>query len=221
MDSFKADNIFLMSERLTRDRIVDAAEAIVESEGLTGLSMRALCEKLDVSVTSIYWHVGNKDALLDALVERTTATIVERKPRGATPQQRIRSIARSVVGALEAHGELIGIAHTRGAVSAVFAPARRSLAVEFSAAGLRGERLADATNAVLQYVVAYSITESVVSRSPAQEHDPSGFWDGQPPVDPVAAEKLRQRPDRQRSFDVGLDALIAGLLAATGSLPSP
>ena len=72
-------------ERLTRDRILDAAEAIVESDGLAGLSMRALCEKLDVSVTSIYWHVGNKDALLDALVERTTATIVERKARGARP----------------------------------------------------------------------------------------------------------------------------------------
>src|SRR6476619_756364 len=100
-----------MSERLTRERIIDAAEAIVESDGLTALSMRALCEKLDVSVTSIYWHVGNKDALLDALVARTTAAIVEHKPRGRTPQQRIRSIARSVLSALEAHGELIGFAH--------------------------------------------------------------------------------------------------------------
>ncbi len=53
-------------------------------------------------------------------------------------------------------------------MSAVFAPARRSLAVELSAAGLRGERLADATNALLHYVVAYTITESVVARTPAQ-----------------------------------------------------
>ncbi len=70
-----------MPERLTRERIIDAAEAIVESEGLAGLSMRALCEKLDVSVTSIYWHVGNKDALLDALVERTTA--IDRRAQAA------------------------------------------------------------------------------------------------------------------------------------------
>src|SRR3954463_7107841 len=102
-----------MSERLTRERVIDAAVAIVESEGIAALSMRALCEKLDVSVTSIYWHVGNKDALLDALVDRMRASIVERKPRGRTPQQRIRSIARSVLAALEAHGELIAIAHAR------------------------------------------------------------------------------------------------------------
>lgn len=199
-------------ERLTRDRVIDAAEAIVESEGLAGLSMRVLCEKLGVSVTSIYWHVGNKDALLDALVERTTATIVERKPSGRTPAQRIRSIARSVLTSLEAHGELIGIAHGRGVIAAVFAPARRSLAVEFSAAGLRGERLADATNALLQYVVAYSITESVVARTPGQEQEPTDFLDGDAPIDAVAAEQLSRRPDRVRSFDVGLDAMITGLL---------
>ncbi len=201
-----------MSEPLTRERIIDAAEAIVESDGLTALSMRALCEKLDVSVTSIYWHVGNKDALLDALVARTTATIVEHKPRGRTPQQRIRSIARSVLSALEAHGELIGFAHGRGAVSAVFAPARRSLAIEMSGAGLRGERLADATNALLQFVVAYAITESVVARTPAQEQTSTDLSDGATPIDLAAAEKLSRRPDRRRSFDVGLDAMIAGLL---------
>ena len=36
--------------------------------------MRTLSEKLGVSVTSIYWHVGNKEALLDALVERIRAS---------------------------------------------------------------------------------------------------------------------------------------------------
>ena len=112
---------------------------------------------------------------------------------------------------LEAHGELIGIAHSRGAVSAVFAPARRSLALELSKAGLRGERLADATNALLQYVVAYSITESVVTRSVTPEQEPTGVEE-ELGIDRVAAERLSRRPDRQRSFDVGLDALIAGLL---------
>ena len=79
-----------MGDRLTRERVVDAAVAIVEVDGLAGLSMRTLCEKLGVSVTSIYWHVGNKEALLDALVERMQASIVELKPRGKTPRQRVR-----------------------------------------------------------------------------------------------------------------------------------
>ena len=57
--------------------------------------MRTLSEKLGVSVTSIYWHVGNKEALLDVLVERMQGSIVDRKPRGNTPQQRVRSVARS------------------------------------------------------------------------------------------------------------------------------
>ena len=201
-----------MRDRLTKEHVVDAAAAIIDSNGLDGLSMRALCEKLGVSVTSIYWHVGNKDALLDALIERAQASIVAREPSGNTPRQRVRSIAHSVLAAIEIHGELIGIAHRRGAVAGVFAPVRRAVAVELSAAGLRAEQLADATNAVLQFIVGHSLTESIVARSMSQEHV-SALWDGDAPIDAVAAVLLGQQPNRQRSFDVGLDALITGLLA--------
>ncbi|MGC4066828.1 MAG: hypothetical protein QM784_19765 [Polyangiaceae bacterium] len=65
---------------------------------------------------------------------------------------------------------------------------------------------------MLQFVVGYAITESVVARIPGQEREASDFLDGEVPIDAVAAEKLNRRPDRVRSFDVGLDALITGLL---------
>jgi len=199
-------------ERLTRDSVVDAAVALVESEGLDALSMRALSDKLGVAVTSIYWHVGNKEALLDALVDRMCASIVASAPRGRTPQQRVLSTARSVLRALETHGELVGIAHQRGRLAVVFAPARRYLAVELSAAGLRGDRLADAVNAVLQYVSGYCITVGVMARSPEQHVEALPLWDGDAPVDAVAARRLEWGPDSRRSFDLGLEALVAGLV---------
>jgi AcrR family transcriptional regulator len=202
-----------MADRLTRERVIDAAVTIVESDGLDGLSMRALCEKLGVSVTSIYWHVGNKDALLDALVERTQAAVVAVEPRGATPRQRLRSIALSMLSAIEEHRELIGIAHRRGAVAYVFAPARRAVAIEFHAAGLRGVPLVDATNALLQFVVGFSLTESIVARTPSGERHPLELWEGAAPIDDVAARRLALEPDLRRAFEVSLDAFIVGLLA--------
>ena len=66
------------------------------------------------------------------------------------------------------------------------------------------------------FVVSYAITESVVARTPAQEQASAKLADGPAdsdlPIDRTAAAKLSRRPDRQRSFDVGLDAMIAGLL---------
>jgi TetR/AcrR family transcriptional regulator, tetracycline repressor protein len=202
-----------MGDRLTRERVVDAAVAIVEVDGLAGLSMRTLCEKLGVSVTSIYWHVGNKEALLDALVERMQASIIELKPRGKTPRQRVRSIARSLVDAIEAHGELIAIAHQRGAITKVFAPARQVVAVEFFGAGLRGVQLAEATNAVLLFVGSYSLMQSVTARTVGVKRGTTEPWEESTvPIDRVAAARLALQPDLHRAFETGLDALISGLL---------
>jgi TetR/AcrR family transcriptional regulator, tetracycline repressor protein len=202
-----------MAEPLSRERVVDAALAIVESDGAMALSMRALAEKLGVAVTAIYWHVGNKDAVLDALVERMCAAMGEIHTTGRTPHQRITSTARSVLGSLQAHGALAGLAHQRGSLAVVFAPARRALAEELAATGLRGARLADATNAIVQLVAAYALTEAVMSRSPEQPRGDVRLDDGPTAIDPVAVRRLQAPPDTRRAFEVGLDAMVRGFCA--------
>lgn len=200
-----------MSQPLSRERVLDAAQAIVESDGVAGLSMRALAAKLGVAVTAIYWHVGNKEELLSALVGRI-GEIGGIRTTGRTPQARITSTAQSLLASIDAHGALVGLAHQEGRLAVVFAPARRAIAEELAAAGLKGERLVDATNAIIQVVAAYSLTESVMSRSPEQRRDDVALWDGPPPVDALAARRLHEPPDTQRAFDVSLRAVVKGLL---------
>ncbi len=52
---------------LTRERIVEAAAAVADREGLHGVSMRRVGRELGVEAMSLYHHVAGKDALLDAL----------------------------------------------------------------------------------------------------------------------------------------------------------
>ncbi|HMM95774.1 DUF429 domain-containing protein [Phycicoccus sp.] len=54
---------------LSRERIVGEAVALADAEGLGALSMRALAGRLGVEAMSLYHHVPNKDALLDAMVD--------------------------------------------------------------------------------------------------------------------------------------------------------
>jgi AcrR family transcriptional regulator len=49
---------------LTRDRIVEAAIALADAEGLPALSLRGVAARLDAPVMSLYRHVGSKDELL-------------------------------------------------------------------------------------------------------------------------------------------------------------
>lgn len=201
-----------MAVPLSRDRVLEVARAIVEAEGVDGLSMRALAAKLGVAVTAIYWHVGNKQELLDALVERAGTDIGGIRTTGRTPEQRIVSTAKSLLRSIDDHGALVGLAHQRGRLALVFRPARRAIAEAFADAGLTGAHLADATNAVIQVVGAYSLTEAVVQRSPEQHRDDVRLWEGPPPINEEAAARLHQPPDNARTFDVALAAMVRGLL---------
>lgn len=51
-------------ETLTAARIVRAAIELLDAEGLDGLNMRRLGERLGSAPTAVYWHVGSKDELV-------------------------------------------------------------------------------------------------------------------------------------------------------------
>lgn len=77
---------------LTQERIVAAALALVDADGLAGLTTRRLGEALGVQAMSIYHHFPSKQHLLDALVDHALAAIVL-PPAGPDPAERVRRLA--------------------------------------------------------------------------------------------------------------------------------
>ena len=55
---------------VTRERLLDAAVRLADDGGVEAISMRRLGQELGVEAMSLYHHVANKEALLDAVVER-------------------------------------------------------------------------------------------------------------------------------------------------------
>src|SRR5438876_12310675 len=51
-------------DTLTRGQIVNAAIDLLDADGLEGLTMRALGERLGSAATAVYWHVGSKANLV-------------------------------------------------------------------------------------------------------------------------------------------------------------
>jgi AcrR family transcriptional regulator len=56
-------------ETLTRDQVVEAAIAILDEDGYDALSMRRLAQRLDAAAPTLYWHVKNRDGLLDLIAD--------------------------------------------------------------------------------------------------------------------------------------------------------
>jgi TetR/AcrR family transcriptional regulator, tetracycline repressor protein len=54
---------------LDRQRVIDEAMALLDDKGLDALSLRTLAGRLDVQAPTLYWHIGSKAELLDALAD--------------------------------------------------------------------------------------------------------------------------------------------------------
>jgi TetR/AcrR family transcriptional regulator, tetracycline repressor protein len=101
--------------QLTRERIVSAALALVDREGLSALSMRRLGAELGVDPMAIYYYVPSKDALLDAIVEAVMADIdLGIDDPAAPPEDRVMCAARAYRDVMLAHANALPIVLSRG-----------------------------------------------------------------------------------------------------------
>ncbi|GGT97060.1 TetR/AcrR family transcriptional regulator [Streptomyces violascens] len=200
---------------LTREEVLAAAGSLVRQHGPAALTMRKLAAELGTAVTSIYWHVGNRESLLDALVERTVEELGEIRPRGRTPAARIVSVARTLRRELRARPHLITMVHERGLTERMFLPAQEALVHEMHAAGLRGARAAQAVRAIQFQVVGYVLVERNRERAPVQRPAEEELWDNAAAEqDPALARALGSAVDQDRLFTSSVRALVAGLLPA-------
>jgi len=54
---------------LTRERVLRTAMTLADEGGIESLTMRKLAQKLGVEAMSLYYHVTNKDDILDGMVD--------------------------------------------------------------------------------------------------------------------------------------------------------
>lgn len=199
---------------LSRQTVLDAAAGLVKRHGPDALTMRGLAAELGTAVTSIYWHVGGREALLDALVERTVAELGEIRPSGRTPEQRVVSVARALRRQLRDHPHLVALVHERGLTERMFLPAQRVLVREAHAAGLRGARAAEFVRAVQFQVVGHVLVERNRERAPVQCPGEEELWSAEAAGGDAALARALARPvDTDRLFVTAVRALVRSLLA--------
>jgi len=101
---------------LSVDRIVAAAIAIADTEGLAALSMRRIAERLGVGTMSLYTHVPGKAELLDLMLDTAYGEIArpERVPGGW--RARLEQIAHEHWALYRRHPWMLQVATSRPAL---------------------------------------------------------------------------------------------------------
>ncbi|GLW03028.1 TetR/AcrR family transcriptional regulator [Streptomyces lavendulae] len=228
---------------LSRDRIVEAAGALVDAEGLEAVSTRRLAAALGVSGPSLYNHFRTKDAILEAVADAVSARVdlsmfdavggadgdgdgdgdeARRGDRGGGARrdwrEALHAWAHSYRDALADHPNIVPVL-ARG-------PGRRPAGLRladavFGAMTEAGWPPAHATRigALMRYFILGSAVASFAR----------GFVDDEAAYDPVDYPHLgqahllaeRRREVDEGAFETGLTALLDGLSLQYEALREP
>jgi AcrR family transcriptional regulator len=196
---------------LSRERIVQAALALAEREGLEALSMRNLGRELRCEAMSLYHFFPSKQHLVDALVEEAVES-VEFPAADLPPLERLRRLLHAYRAMAHRYGRLFPlIAVHRLNTQAGVRFIERCLRVARDATG-DDELAARYFRAIGYYLMGTGLDET------------SGYAKGPTAAEPVSDEFIARecpllaktaryfsRREWDRTFELGLEALLADL----------
>jgi AcrR family transcriptional regulator len=145
---------------LSREQIVRTAIELLDAEGSAGLSMRRLGTKLGAGATSLYWHVANKDELLELAVDEVLGEVYVPEP-GDTHWRVGASIsANGMRSALLRHPWVIGLLGLHPTLGPNAMRLGERLVALFTAAGFTGMPLSHATAALNAHAIGSATSEA-------------------------------------------------------------
>jgi TetR/AcrR family tetracycline transcriptional repressor len=195
--------------------VVDTALAIVDRDGLDGLTMRRLAGELGVEAMSLYHWFPNKAAILDALVEaaiRETATRVDATPEAGW-RANLRALAMGYRQVLLAHPNTVPCMGGRPGKSVETMRFIERMLDVLRSDGLSPVYAVRSMQSVLAYINGAVSAEIGRDEPPGESGD---FHERFPPdefprVHEVAVIFSGPPPTNDALFAFGLDALLDGL----------
>jgi TetR/AcrR family transcriptional regulator, tetracycline repressor protein len=197
------------------DRIRAAAFDLIDEEGLDALSMRRLAGVLDVDPMSVYHHVGDKQALLQSLIDHVVEMHAPTDDTSAPWRARVRGWARQYRALAMAHPALVRVLVADTAASSRFVTdTLEPLFQALTESGLTAPEIVDVADTLVDYVHGFVLAESA---------RPGGFSRAEhltsldPDRTPAAARVLGALGQRElqydfdAGFDRGLEVILGGI----------
>ena len=208
---------------LSRARIIDAAAAVADRNGIAGVSMRNVGAELGVEAMSLYHHLSGKDDLVDGLADWVFALI--RVPLPGRPWRSEMVLrAESARAALSAHPWALGLIESRRASGEALLRHHDAVLGSLREGGFSIALAAHAFSAVDSYLYGFVLTEVNLPFEPGESAEE--FVAGlSVPVQryPYLAEMIAEQVvgraySYSDEFTYGLDLILDALAAKlTGS----
>jgi AcrR family transcriptional regulator len=216
------------SDALSRDRIVEAAIEILDTEDESDLTFRALTTRLSTGAGAIYHHVANKNELLAAATDEVIGRVLAEIAGDTEPTRAIRAISLGIFDAIDAH-PWVGAQLSHDPQPAVLR-IWKAIGLQLRDLGVTGSAQSDAGSALISYVLGSAAQYAAGARRSPNDTDRKAYlealaaqWtqrDPDPFVDEMATQ-LREHNDREQ-FLAGVEIFLTGITTQTSWLvPRP
>jgi len=199
-----------------QERIVASARTLIEAGGVEALSMRKLAAEVGVAPTAIYWHIGSREDLLNAVLDAMIADLPLIAARGGSPRARLASVARSIRDQVRSTTPTQQLAAELGRTAELSFPGQVALTREMQAAGVTGSDAAQAVRAVLFLVGGFILLEDNFAHRQPGSRTTQELWetleDGG--IDPALKRAMAKPANTDALFDYAVDRLLASVLGA-------
>jgi AcrR family transcriptional regulator len=198
---------------LSRAQIVQTALAIIDRDGVSGLSMRKLGAELGVDAMAVYYHLPNKSALFDGVIDAVYADArLADMPRTGTWREQVTEFMHRLRAAIRRHPNALPVVATRPAyVPSMLDFGDYALGVAV-AAGFPAADAIDMVNCLATYTIGHVLAElgePVGGDTLATEEVTALLTAGTyPNLARAFSEGYDYRPDHQ--YTLGLEAMLDG-----------
>ncbi len=201
---------------LSRERVVSAAIALVDRDGLQALSMRRLGAELGVEAMSLYNHVPSKSALESGVVAALLGRL-ELPPAGSDWRASFRESCMRYRALLLEHPNAIPLFATLQLTTPGAVHAAGGVMAMLRAGGFDAENAHLILATVQSYVIGFALWEvgTAPLRADPRFAMPDGPVELPPDADPYLVELLPRLAvtSCDDSFAFGVDRLVAGIEA--------
>jgi AcrR family transcriptional regulator len=203
---------------LSRRRVLDAAVALADRDGVGALSMRKLAQELGVEAMSLYHHVAGKDAILDGIVDVVFAEIELPSGEGGW-KAAMRRRAVSAREALRRHPWATALMESRSTPGPANLRHHDAVLGVLRNAGFSVELAAHAYSLLDAYIYGFALQESSLPFDTPEETAAvaSSIMDGFPAdafpyLTEIAVEHvMRPGYDYGNEYQFGLELILDGL----------
>jgi AcrR family transcriptional regulator len=209
---------------LNRERVLKGAVAIADTAGIGALTIRSLAEELGVKPMAIYYHVANKDEILDGIVDLVFAEIELPETDGDWRSELVRR-ASSARRVLSRHHWAIGLMESRKSPGPATLRHHDAVLGTLRKAGFTVEMTAHAYALLDSYVYGFALQEAALpfqgtgtAAGVAESMMEQFPADAYPHLVELTTEYILQPGyDFGDEFDFGLDVILDAL---SRSLPA-